>query len=149
MHIYATHRCDTLEKLRSRLPEFEQEILGDEQKFKEFFAFLFSFAKKDSKSRTLDVNTACEVLGKTVRDRSPFTSTFIEFLQCASEQRRVHSLNQDQWRLFLEFSQSIKPDFSNHKAEDAWPLLYDEFVAWAKKNHRGMMHHHSPTTTTF
>ena len=40
----------------------------------------------------------------------------------------------DEWNLFLQFFQTIKPDCSNFDDDGAWPLLLDEYVEWRTGN---------------
>jgi DCN1-like protein 4/5 len=44
-------------------------------------------------------------------------------------------MNMDQWTGFLRFCEEveIKPDLSNYDESQAWPLLVDNYVEWARK----------------
>jgi hypothetical protein len=55
-----------------------------------------------------------------------FTEPFVQYVR----ERRVHSLNLDQWRMFLHFALHQAPDLSSYSTEDAYPSLLDEFVDW-------------------
>jgi len=41
-------------------------------------------------------------------------------------------INKDQWTQFLEFSATVKSDFSDYDEGAAWPVIFDDYVEWAK-----------------
>jgi len=51
------------------------------------------------------------------------------------EQTEYKAMNMDQWTGFLHFCEEveIKPDLSNYDESQAWPLLVDNYVEWARK----------------
>jgi len=48
------------------------------------------------------------------------------------EQTSYKSVNLDQWMNILEFSRTIRADFTNYDENGAWPVLLDEYCEWAK-----------------
>jgi DCN1-like protein 1/2 len=51
-----------------------------------------------------------------------FLDLWLKFLEDRSNQR---SITKDTWDLLLDFSTTIKPDFSNYDHDGAWPTYAD------------------------
>ncbi|OAE26540.1 hypothetical protein AXG93_3817s1020 [Marchantia polymorpha subsp. ruderalis] len=107
-----------------RMPRFQVANLYT---FKEFYTFSFQYCLTEPRQKTLDLETACQMLELVLGPR-PHLSNFVQFLQ---EQTEYKAMNLDQWNAFLRFCDEIKPDLSNYDENQAWPLLLDNFVEWA------------------
>ncbi|KAJ1944129.1 DCN1-like protein 5, partial [Linderina macrospora] len=62
----------------------------------------------------------------------PVVAKFVGFL--GDEACKTKVINKDQWSSLLELSRSLRPDMSNYDDNGAWPVLFDDFVEWAKAN---------------
>ncbi|KAL2642127.1 hypothetical protein R1flu_009714 [Riccia fluitans] len=120
-------RVDSLEKLKKALPALQHEV-ANLYIFKEFYTFSFQYCLTEPRQKTLDLETACQMLELVLGPR-PHLTNFIQFLQ---EQTEYKAMNLDQWTAFLRFCEEIKPDLSNYDENQAWPLLLDNFVEWAR-----------------
>ncbi|KAH7285511.1 hypothetical protein KP509_33G031400 [Ceratopteris richardii] len=120
-------RVDTVDKLRKALPSLQLEVANIDV-FRSFYTFAFQYCLTEPRQRTLDVETACQMLELVLGDQ-PHVSSFITFLQ---EQKEYKVLTLDQWTGYLRFCEEINPDFSNYDENQAWPLLLDNYVEWAK-----------------
>eukprot|EP01132_Coremiostelium_polycephalum_P002005 gene2005-2467_t len=127
-------KCYDLEALKKELLTQRYLIKTDQAKFSELYKFSFGFASDNEKKRSVDFETASEML-KLILPDGPHTSNFVLFLQSHPASCKV--LNKDQWVCFLEFSKSVKSDLSNYDESEAWPLLFDTFVEYVKKNKEG------------
>ncbi|KAK3260097.1 hypothetical protein CYMTET_30931 [Cymbomonas tetramitiformis] len=119
--------ADSLEKLQQALPMLEKET-SQPMVFREFFRYSFEFCCTEPRQKTLDLDTASQMLG-LVMPNSPHTEPFLKFLQ---EQNGYKALTMDQWQGFLRFCEETLPDASNYDESQAWPLLIDSFVEWLK-----------------
>lgn len=63
-----------------------------------------------------------------LKDRFNSLELWVTYL----EQHYKKSISRDTWVLLYDFMRLVKDDFSNYDSEGAWPVLIDEFVAWAK-----------------
>ncbi|KAI7816227.1 Cullin binding-domain-containing protein [Gamsiella multidivaricata] len=126
MLVLAYHlEADTMQKLKAAMPGLVAK-LRDPQQFKEFYRYVFMFAK-DSEQKCMPLETACAMLQTVLKGR-PHEKRFVEFLE-AKEPVKV--INKDQWYNFLDFSDSITEDLANYDgASSAWPVLLDEYVEW-------------------
>ncbi|KAL8570288.1 DCN1-like protein 5 [Nucella lapillus] len=123
-------QCDSISKLRAKL-DFLRSLLNDPVTFKSIFRFAFEFAKEDNQ-RSLDKDTAKQMLTLLLGGLWPLQSSFNQFLE---QSTRYQVMNKDQWCNVLEFSRSISCDLKNYDEDGAWPVMMDEFVEWYKENH--------------
>jgi len=118
---------DSISRLKSQLSNFRKD-LDDPAKFKEIYRYAFGFAKERD-SKILDLQTADALIALVMSNRFPHADSLRQFLK---EQTSYKSVNNDQWMNILEFSRTIKADFSNYDENGAWPVLLDEYCEWAK-----------------
>mmetsp|Transcript_40072 Transcript_40072/g.55682 ORF Transcript_40072/g.55682 Transcript_40072/m.55682 type:complete len:225 (-) Transcript_40072:10-684(-) len=121
-------RCDTLPKLTQAfatiLSEVQHTIV-----FRSFFKYAFNFCCTEPRQKTLDLETASQMLGLVLAS-SPHTENFLLYLQ---KQKEYKALTLDQWQGFLRFSEETLPDLSNYDESQAWPLIIDNFVEWSQR----------------
>ncbi|KAG0293712.1 DCN1-like protein 5 [Linnemannia gamsii] len=116
---------DSVERLKTKLPGLI-ERLKDSAHFKEFYRYIFMFAK-DSEQKCMPVDTACAMISTVMKGR-PHELRFVEYL---GVKKPIKVINKDQWYNFLDFSETINEDLSNYDGlSSAWPVLLDEYVEW-------------------
>ncbi|KAJ3085641.1 DCN1-like protein 4 [Quaeritorhiza haematococci] len=116
---------DSSEKLKLQFPVLNK-VVSDPYQFKEMYKWAFGFAK-DQDQKCMNVEGMWKLL--LPADRFAHAETFLEFLE---ECNPVKVINRDQWMSFLEFSTTVKQDLANYDEMSAWPVLFDEYVAWKK-----------------
>eukprot|EP01087_Luapelamoeba_hula_P008754 TRINITY_DN2211_c0_g1_i1.p1 TRINITY_DN2211_c0_g1~~TRINITY_DN2211_c0_g1_i1.p1 ORF type:complete len:292 (+),score=61.69 TRINITY_DN2211_c0_g1_i1:97-876(+) len=119
-------KCDTVAKLKDRLPSLRAQI-SDDQAFKEFYNFVYMYAKEETQ-KSLALEMAIALWKLILKDRFIHLDTWVDWLQ----ENRKHSISKDEWALLLDFSNTINKDFSNYNAEEAWPVLIDDFVEFGQ-----------------
>ncbi|KAL0084183.1 potentiating neddylation domain-containing protein [Phycomyces blakesleeanus] len=121
---------DSIHSFKQKLPMFEASI-HDPDTLKEIYRYTFGYAKNKGQ-KCMDVEVACEIWNMLLANSFPLTVQFVDFLREADP---VRVINKDQWSNFFEFVSSVSDDLIDYDETSAWPVLFDEFVAW-KREHR-------------
>jgi len=122
--------CDSISKLRNRLPDVEKEIDSNQEKFKEFYAFTFGYAKSNSTQKGLDVQTAVGYWNIVLKDKFQFLDIWNTYLA----ENYKKDIQKDAWNMLFDFATLIDENMSNYEDEEfqAMPMLLDDFVEYAK-----------------
>ncbi|GBF90080.1 hypothetical protein Rsub_02788 [Raphidocelis subcapitata] len=121
--------CDSLEKIKRRLPEMRGE-LKDPAKWREVYHYAFAWAKeKNQKCLQLDVAMGMWQLLFAEERRWQYIDDWCAFLQA----HHNRAISRDTWVQLFEFVRTVKPDFSNFDESAAWPYLIDEFVDYMRQ----------------
>lgn len=75
-------RCDSVEKLKHKLPALDKEIL-DSNKFKDFYQFTFNYAKNPGQ-KGLDLDMALAYWNIVLTGRFQFLDIWSRFLKVGS-----------------------------------------------------------------
>jgi len=94
--------------------------------FSELYSFCFALAKPPQ-ARNIDMETASAFWSVLVVPRYPIMSDILEFI---NEKGTYKGVNKDLWGMTLEFCRTVDRDLSNYDADEAWPTMLDDFVAW-------------------
>lgn len=120
--------CDSLDKLKAKLPELRAE-LQDSVKFRQIYQFAYTFSReKGQKIVQLDVALAMWDL-LLPPSRWKHIEAWKDFLQT----HHKRAVSRDTWNQLLDFISSTSTDFSNYDDSSAWPYLLDEFVETMRK----------------
>jgi len=108
--------------------------LKDRETFKEFYQWLFNFAKENQDVKTIDAEVAIDMWNTVLKDQWPLTTQWCRFIQGEVEkskkkkQEGMKAVSRDVWDQCLEFSWEVNPDLSNWEEGGAFPAIIDEFV---------------------
>jgi len=125
---FAALGCDTTEKIKAEMGNV-RELLKDKSRFKDFYLWLFNFIKEEPDRKSVDIEPATEFMKCVLPQHFALCNEFLEFLKV----QKTKSISGDVWAMAYDFATSVKPDLSNYEVDGAWPVLFDEFVAWLQE----------------
>lgn len=119
-------KVDSISKLKSKLAIVEHEI-DDKDMFKDLYRFTYGFGLDvEDGQRTLPTPEAIDLWKLVFSKRNPvFLDDWFTFLN----ESKVKGISRDTWNMFLHLIETVRPDFTNYDESEAWPSLFDEFVA--------------------
>jgi len=120
------------EKMKAKAKELIKSLKNRET-FKEFYQWLFNFAKENQDLKTIDAEVAVDMWNTVMKDQWPLTSQWCRFIQGEVEKAKkkkegMKAVSRDVWDQCLEFSWEVNPDLSNWDEGGAFPAIIDEFV---------------------
>eukprot|EP01033_Poteriospumella_lacustris_P010721 gene10721-7632_t len=119
----------TVAQIQARLPSLDPGFM-DRTEFRDFYRFVFQF-NREGTHKTIEKSLIMGLLPIVLdSNRAPHLDFFMQFLEQQGELR----ITLDQWESFLQFNSAIRLDLSNWEEGGAWPLLFDDYVEWRKKN---------------
>lgn len=122
-------KASNVAAVQRALPNLETEVDCDPEAYRDFCTFAFKYCLTEPSQKLIDIDTAVTMLS-IVMPQDPLVPRFCKFLK---QQTEYKVINFDQWTSFLRFAQEVKPDLSDYKEEDAWPILIDNFVVWSQE----------------
>jgi len=119
-------RVDSIAGLKSRLATVELEVENKEP-FRDLYRFTYGFGlDAEDGQRTLPTSEAIDLWQLVFsKNRPVFLDEWFNFLN----ESQVKGISRDTWNMFLHLTETITADFSNYDESEAWPSLFDEFVA--------------------
>ena len=75
--------CDSIDKLKTKLPNLEKEVNNDALRFKDFYQFTFNYAK-GTNQKSLDLDMALAYWNIVLRGRFKFLDIWCTFLKVSS-----------------------------------------------------------------
>ena len=123
--------CETASALKEKLPALRSEV-ADPWSFKKMYTFCHKFAvDPDVHKRNLPLDTAIAYWNLLLSEKFHHLELWIEFLEASRAE--VKFISKDQWVQLLEFANTMgSGNFDAFKEGEEWPVLLDDFVAWAR-----------------
>eukprot|EP01126_Amoeba_proteus_P003061 TRINITY_DN1099_c0_g1_i3.p1 TRINITY_DN1099_c0_g1~~TRINITY_DN1099_c0_g1_i3.p1 ORF type:complete len:168 (+),score=35.69 TRINITY_DN1099_c0_g1_i3:139-642(+) len=132
MVLWANEKAQSWEDVKKAVNRWIQDIKTNDDNFFSFYGFCFDYLKseKGARATVLDKEDALmtwEMLG--MRQRFRFYDQW-EVYWRANEMKGV---TKDVWMMLLKFIKDVGSNVDNYRDDDAWPLVFDDFVDYLRK----------------
>jgi hypothetical protein len=122
-------QVSSVDQIQAKLPSFDPGFM-DRSEFRDFYRFVFQF-NREGTHKTIEKALIMALLPIVLdTNRAPHLDYFMQFLESQGDLR----ITLDQWESFLQFNQAIRLDLTNWEDGGAWPLLFDDYIEWRRKN---------------
>ena len=87
-------------------------------------------------TKNLSVDVASAYWNLLLSDKFNNMGLWTEYIESQSSSGELKFISKDQWSQLLQFALTIEKDLSNFDEDEAWPVLIDDFVVWARKQRK-------------
>lgn len=127
------HGCKKTSDVKGAVAKEKKKLIGDTEKFNDFFAYCFNFVKNSSSANVVPTDEGINYIkvlmpicpGKKLAGKE---DTFYDFITA-----KCKVITSDLWKHIPKFVQKTKPDASNYDESVFWPTAIDDFVDEIKK----------------
>lgn len=119
--VFSDLKCDNLAQVKNKVPLWRKE-LDTPETFKKFYLYVFDYAKEKN-ARSIPVEYAVPYFKLVLAGRYKYLNEWCEYLEKVNKK----AVTKDTWQQFLDFTKNIKVDLSDYDADQAWPVVIDEF----------------------
>jgi len=118
--------CSNITEMKGHVAMVREE-LNDERVFKEFYLYVFDYAKGPQEhKKVLELDIAIEMWKTVLQNKFKLVEEWVKFVK----EEHGKPINKDTWSLLLDFAKIAVGDYDD---DGAWPSLIDEFVHHVKK----------------
>jgi DCN1-like protein 1/2 len=117
----ANLKCENLQQVKNKFPQWKNE-LNDADNFKSFYLFVFDYAREKS-ARSIPVEMAVPYFKLVLASKYKHLNEWCDYLEKVNKK----AVTKDTWQQFLDFIRNVKVDLSDYDADQAWPVVIDEF----------------------
>jgi len=121
-------RCKSVDDIKRLVDTTEKTLKTDQNQFKQFYMWVFEFAKEGGERKTLDAETASDMWGLVLGNHFALLPKWIKFFQDS----KTNTVTKDIWNQLLDFAFQVKGGLQNWQDDGSWPVLIDEFAQHCK-----------------
>ncbi|KNC55788.1 uncharacterized protein AMSG_11222 [Thecamonas trahens ATCC 50062] len=131
------HDVASLDSLNTFVNSIVERVAGDDDSLRALYRYAFEYMTRPGQ-KSVSKDMACSMwrlLLAPGAGESGLLDAFEAFLHSPACSYRV--INADQWALFVDFYELLSTAASIddvYSADSAWPVLFDEFVAWMRES---------------
>jgi len=119
-------RCEKMSDVKDRMGSLRAELVVEEV-FKQFYKFVFTYAKGEGEhKKCVQKDMAIELWKLLLTDKFPLLPEWLKFVEITGK-----AINSDVWNLIYDFS---KINIALFDPNDCWPVMIDDFVIWHNEN---------------
>ncbi|KAJ6244964.1 rp42 related [Anaeramoeba flamelloides] len=122
-------KCDSVQAVKKRKSTFPKDIKA-ENKFKDFYNFVFTFAKEDPRHKFLSIDIGVFLWKLLLPGKFKLLDKWLEYLQ--RDENKNKTISEDLWKNVLHFSKNVKT-LEDYDPFEAYPVMIDEFVEWLQE----------------
>jgi hypothetical protein len=124
---FSLHGCHNMRQITEKTTQWRNEIKNAEE-FKSFYYFVFNYLRGEKK--VLEMDSVELVWDMLIKPRGwGLYDKWMQFLK----ESETKAISKDSWQQLFEFMNTYPRNLNNYDENAAWPLLFDEFVEWSKK----------------
>jgi len=122
-------KCKSVDDIKRLVETTEKSLKTDTNQFKQFYMWVFDFAKEGEERKTLDAETACDMWGLVLVHHFALLPKWLTFFQSS----KTATVTKDIWAQLSEFAFQVKSGLQNWQDDGSWPVLIDEFAQHCKQ----------------
>jgi len=124
---FSLHGIHSMRQVTEKATQWKGELRNAED-FKQFYFFVFNYLRGEKKVLEMDsVELVWEML---IKPRGwGLYDKWMAFLK----ESGTKAISKDSWQQLYESMNTYPKNLNNYDENAAWPLLFDEFVEWMKK----------------
>ena len=127
-------------QLKHALKKRIAAIRESSQEMAAFLKYLFVLGNEgNAKLKVLAIDKGLPTLELVLPNHKELKNSkllpeFLEFCKERSESGELKGFRRDEWESLVQFVRQHENDLGSYLEDDAWPLLFDNFVAWKRKS---------------
>lgn len=124
----------TAQDAKSYIKAELKKVNESEEQFKKFMSFIFKASNVDNPmSKYITVDQCVPILelvstSSSLLKNSSLIKVFIKYLNDSG----LKGIKRDEWESIYYFFKQNQKDLSSYTADDAWPVIFDDFAEWMK-----------------
>eukprot|EP01119_Soliformovum_irregulare_P011989 TRINITY_DN3076_c0_g1_i1.p1 TRINITY_DN3076_c0_g1~~TRINITY_DN3076_c0_g1_i1.p1 ORF type:complete len:547 (+),score=157.09 TRINITY_DN3076_c0_g1_i1:158-1642(+) len=128
MNGWAIQKCKSLDDMKAAVNRWKDEVSRNDALYKRFYIYMFDYLREDK--QVVGIEEAMVAWNIVLKEKKwGMQEQWIKFL---TEDKRK-GISRDIWQQLWHFMQTYPENLKDYDPTSSWPLVYDSFVEWMKK----------------